>query len=131
MDDGEIAPKGSPLRSEPEGDAHAPVDAVEILHRPQYAALVHAGGEIHEMHRQALRQVDGAFAMADQAAQPALGPRRAQDDVGQAERLVDAHAAVAERAPLRPEKVAARRIVQIDSVLVREHELDETERVAL
>ena len=57
-----------------------------------------------------------------------IGP---EDLVGEPEGLVDAHAAMAEGPALGGEEVAARRVVQVDRMLVREDELDEAERVAL
>src|SRR3954453_21790942 len=83
------------------------------------------------MHRQAFGQVEGAFAATHQVPQAALRPRRAQNDVGEAERLIDAYAALAERAALSQKQTAVRRVVQVDGVLVREHELNEAERVTL
>ncbi|MEE7470041.1 hypothetical protein MOF8_26965 [Methylobacterium oryzae] len=109
---------------------HWRVVAVEVRQGAVGAAIVNEGREVGEVDRQLLRQPDRALALADQLLQPILGPVR-QHHVGEAERIVDAHAAVAEIALRGGEQRAVRRVVQVDRVLVREHELDEAEGVAL
>ena len=52
-----------------------------------------------------------------------------QDELGQAFRVLHAHAAVAEGAARLVEQLALRRVVHVDVVLVGEHELDDTQHV--
>src|SRR5215211_4246902 len=114
-----------------EGEPDLVVHRVEVGDLMQLALVVGKEREIGEVDRDLLGQPDGALALADEAAQASLAPLRPEHELAEAERLVEPHAAVAEGALLGREEVPVRRVVQVDRVLVREHEFDEAERVAL
>src|SRR3954454_10748987 len=114
-----------------EGEPDLVVDRVEVGDLMQLALVVGQKREIGQVDRDLLGQPDGALALADEAAQASLAPLRPEHELAEAERLVETHAAVAEGALLGVEQAAVRRVVQVDGVLIREHELDEAERVAL
>src|SRR6056297_4330611 len=54
-----------------------------------------------------------------------------QERIGKLERLMETDAAMAEIALVAREQVLGRRVVQIDVVFVREHELHQPERIAV
>ena len=91
---------------------------------------VDLGGPVQQHDRHRLVEKHGLGAAArDHGIEPRRAPARAEQLLGELERVLDANAARAERAAVAIEQIAARRVVQIDRVLVREHELDAAERI--
>ncbi len=117
--------QGPGCKSERECATDTGIVPVKVRLAHQRTARIHREGEIGEVHRHRLGELDGAFATADHAAQLPLAEALLlqQKLLGQRKRLVDADAARTEGADVIAEEMTARRIMQIDRVRIREHEL--------
>ena len=83
------------------------------------------------MDGQGLGHFHHALAAAFQLFHALFGPALSKNDFRQGERLVDAHAAMAEGAFGIVEQTARGRVMQIDGMFIGEHELDPAQRIAL
>ena len=113
-----------------ERGSRAAVEAVEVAVRLQLAVLVDARRHVGDVHRDVLGERD--LAAAGEHAlhllrRPALV--LGEQNLGQAARLVHAHAAVAERAERLAEQVPLRRVVHVDVMRVGEQELHVAEHI--
>src|SRR5208337_4832410 len=87
----------SAISLKPQRLAHPARIAIDVGAQLQLARLIHIGREIFEMNRQRLRQIDIALLAADEFLDPLLVPAWAQNRYGKGERIIDPHAAMAER----------------------------------
>ena len=110
------------------------VVTVNIGLEVQAAVLVHPGGEIDDVHRDLLLELD-VFLDAGSAWRWPID-RSSHSGYSRSTylrellRFLDANAAVTERARRLAEEVVCRRVVQIHVVRIRKQELHVTERVA-
>ena len=105
----------------------------QVAHSCQARSSVPRHVQAPEGHPPGSSQIDGPLAAADHPLHPSLGPAvfPTEHGLGQFERLLDANTTVAESAALGPEQRPCVGVVQIDRILVREHELDTPERIAV
>ena len=128
---GDTQPLSVPGRAERAEDGG--VEAVDVLREAQLAGRADRHRPVDDEHRQRRVEKDGLrlarsrpspeSASVVQLSCPSSRTR------GEVERMLDADAARAERALVGREQLLARRVVQEDRVLVREDELDPSERV--
>ena len=105
--------------------------AVDVGEALDMALIIDPQCEIGQMHGEAVVQLDGLFAFADQSLQLGLViAHRAQQHIGQSEGLVNPDATMAEGTLFARKQITLGRIMQINGVLVREHEFDETQSIA-
>src|SRR4029077_14578602 len=97
------------------------------------ARFIYEGSEVFKINREGFRQIDIALLAANQFLDPLLAPAivAAEYRFGETERVGDTHAAMAERPLCRGEQLTHGRIVHIDGKIVRKHEFDPPQGIAL
>ena len=133
-----VLPARSEQRTGPDGETRfqclrplriLPVDVAAEVHP---ALRIDPCSPVREQHRNALRQADVArFPVLDRARERCRVPafRIIEHELGQLQRALDPYAPRAERAPGALELGLRRRVMQLDEVRIRKHQLDAPERV--
>src|SRR6185503_6006289 len=111
----------------------APISSVDVLEQGYRAVWLGPGGEVDDMDRNWLPELDASLLAGVHGLRDGLlGPLRlVREEVpGKLDRFVDAHAPVAQRPAVLVEQLVTWGVVQIHVVPVRQQKLDVAERIA-